>query len=146
MAIHKGNPKTPHFLNVDLDIYSRSDLQPLVTALGKKVYELYVGRDRRTYSAHLELTKITKNADAAILAFCALIRLLPRAERRVWNSARVRELNIGIQAALQPHSYVTLVSAQAVKAAAEIGARIGFTVYAPDDRRRRARSLRPKSN
>ncbi|MGC9950216.1 MAG: hypothetical protein ABSF64_27950 [Bryobacteraceae bacterium] len=41
MVIHKVNPATTHFLNVDLDIYSKADFQPLVTALGKKVMVLY---------------------------------------------------------------------------------------------------------
>lgn len=46
--------KETTFLNVDPDLFSRSDLQPLVTALGQKVFVLHVGRDRQTYSAHLE--------------------------------------------------------------------------------------------
>jgi len=54
------------FLNVDLDLVSRSDLQPLVTALEPEAFALHVGREKRTYSAHLELTKFPKNPDAAI--------------------------------------------------------------------------------
>jgi hypothetical protein len=35
MVINKDK-ETTHFLNVDLEIYSKSDLQPLVSALGKR--------------------------------------------------------------------------------------------------------------
>jgi hypothetical protein len=68
------SPETTHLLNVDLDIYSRSDLQPLVTAFGEKVFVLHVGRYKRTYKAVLELTptRIAKSADSRILAFCKL--------------------------------------------------------------------------
>jgi hypothetical protein len=40
-----------HFLNVDLDVWSRSPLDELVAAFGKSVYVLYIGRERRRYSA-----------------------------------------------------------------------------------------------
>jgi hypothetical protein len=49
MVIHKVNPATTHFLNVDPDVYSEADLQPLVAALGNKVMVLYVGRIRQTH-------------------------------------------------------------------------------------------------
>jgi len=69
MVIHRFNPMATHFLNVDLDIFSRCDLQPLVTALGRKVFVLWTGRIGRTRCAHLELAGITKAADATIRAF-----------------------------------------------------------------------------
>jgi hypothetical protein len=42
-------------LNVDLDIISKSRLEPLVAAFGSKVSVLYVGPERSRYGAHLEL-------------------------------------------------------------------------------------------
>ena len=44
------------FLSVDLDIYSRSDLQPLLDALGRKVIVLHAGpvEGKRSYEAHVE--------------------------------------------------------------------------------------------
>jgi hypothetical protein len=102
MVIHGVDSTATHFLNVDLDIYSSRDLQALVTALGQKVMVLYVGRIRRTHRAHLELAKSTKTADATIRGFCALIEALPKVERHLWNAARVRDFNIGVQAGMQP--------------------------------------------
>src|SRR5580692_8596687 len=145
MVIYKGNPKTAHFINVDLDIYSKSNLQPLLAVLGKKVCVLYAGRDKRTWSAHLELTRIAMSADAAIRGFCALVQALPRAERDLWNTAKVRDFNIGVQAAMRPFSYETALAAETVKAASELNARIVFTVYAPEEHRKRARGVSPGS-
>ena len=45
------------FLNVDLDLLSRSNLQPLVTVLRHRTFALHVGRDQHTYRAHLELSE-----------------------------------------------------------------------------------------
>jgi hypothetical protein len=137
MVIYRDNPKVTHFLNVDLDLYSKRDLQPLVTALGRKVITLHIGRIRRTYCAHLELAKVTKTADSTVRAFCALIEALPRTRRGLWNAAKVRDFNIGVQAAAQPFSCEFALAAETAKAAHELGARIVFTVYAPEEPRKR---------
>lgn|ERR1035437_1850148 len=81
MALVK-NLDEAHFMNVDLDIHSRSNLEPLVATLGKNVHVLYVGRVRRHYEAHLELYRITQTADSTIRGFCALIRKLSKGERK----------------------------------------------------------------
>jgi hypothetical protein len=131
MVIGRGLSSAAQFLNVDLDIYSRHNLQPLVSSLGKKVTALYVGRNRRKYCAHLEVSKITKTADSTIRAFCELIQALPRAERHLWNAATVRSFSIGVQAGKQPTSCDFAIKAKTVKAVSELGAQIVLTVYAP---------------
>ncbi|MFN7919657.1 MAG: hypothetical protein U0Q16_06145 [Bryobacteraceae bacterium] len=121
------------FLNVDLDIYSRRSLQPLVEALGKKVYVMrHIGREDRGHSAHLELAGRIRNLDETIRRFCALIRGLPAPERKLWDDARKKDFNIGIRAVTDPYSVEYVVSAEAVKAVAELGGRILITVYAPE--------------
>jgi hypothetical protein len=130
MVIYRDNPEGTHFINVDLDIHSSVSLQPLVSALGEKVMVLYVGRYKRTYSAHLEVTRVTKDADSTIRAFCHLIEALPKAERGLWDIAKVRDFNIGVQAETQPFSHEFAIAAETVKAVSKLGARIVFTVYA----------------
>ena len=63
------------FLNVDLDIRSKSDLQPLVEAMGSRILDLYVGRENRLFKARLELKHRyahgrKKGPEARILSFC----------------------------------------------------------------------------
>jgi hypothetical protein len=145
MVTYKNTPETTHFLNVDLDIYSRSNLQPLITAMGRKIFVLNEGRDGRTYCAHLELARETKSADSTIRAFCALIRALPRAAAELWNTAKIRDFNIGVQAEMQPHSYEIALATETVRAASEVNARIVFTVYAPEARREGAQDVAPGS-
>lgn len=139
------SPDTTQLLNVDLDIYSRSDLQPLVTALGKKVFVLHVGRYKRMYKAVLELNRLAKSADSKILAFCALIRALPKAQRQLWDKATVREFSIGIQAELQPITFEITLDERTVRAASEVRARINLTIYSPAIQRIDASEARPAS-
>jgi hypothetical protein len=146
MVISKGRAADTHFLNVDLDIYSTCDLQPLLTALGTTVIVLQIGRIKRTYGAHLEVAKLTKNADATIREFCSLIKCLPRPERQLWNAAKIRDFNIGIQARLQPFCTEFALEAETVRATSELGARIVFSVYAPEKARPTAPTAKTDSN
>jgi len=124
-----------HFLNVDLDIYSRSDLQPLVKHLGRKVHVLYVGRARAKYSAHLEVAKHVRTADSAISAFCSLIEGLPEPERALWNAATVRSFSIGIQAGELPDPCDFTIRPKTVRAVSLLGAQIVITIYPPPSKR-----------
>jgi hypothetical protein len=143
MPAGRSSPPSTRFLNVDLDICSKSDLQPLIAALGKKVVVLHAGREKRTYCAHLELARRTNDADATIRLFCALIGSLKGTERTLWNTAKVRDFNIGVQAAARPFSYDIALANDTVKSAAAVGARIVFTVYAPEKHPRPSAKLEP---
>lgn len=128
------------FLNVDLDIRSRSALEPLVEAFGARVIALHVGRVGGRSQARLELAPAPTGADDALRRFVRLVRRLPRVARRDWNRATSREFNIGIQAAARPHSFELAIRPATLSAVAAIGGRIGLTVYGavrPSDRSRR---------
>jgi len=132
MAARKDDSSATHFLNVDLDIYSMYsmyDLQPLVHSFGRKVFVVYVGRDRRTFSAHLELAKTTKSGDSTIRACCALITALPKQERKIWDAAKGRDFSIGIQAGAHPNPCDFAIEAKTLNAVSELAARIVLTIY-----------------
>jgi hypothetical protein len=123
---------TTRFLNVDLDIYSKFDLQPLVDAFGLKVIVLYVGRERGLYSAHFELIVQPRTADAVIRGFIELIRRLPRAKRKLWDAATTRDFNLGVQSASKDKPYEIKLAAPTIKAVSSLNARVVVTVYTPD--------------
>jgi hypothetical protein len=98
MAGAPSEAQLTQFPNVDLDIYSRSSLKPLVEYLGKRVLVLYEGRDRGRYVARLELSKPTKSADATVRGLCSIISSLPDEVRTSWDRATTRDFSIGIRA------------------------------------------------
>ncbi len=122
--------KETRFLNVNLDVVSRSDIQPLVSALEPVAFALHVGHEKRTYTAHPELSKFPKNADVAIRGFASLIQNLSTTERKLWYTAKVRDFNMGVQSALQPRAFETL-RPDILGIASLLRARIVFTIYAP---------------
>ena len=124
-----------HLANVDLDVTSRRPLGPLAAAFGQRVVILYVGGERRHYAAHFELResyKPSRNADALIRRFVELIRKLPDDARQLWDNARSREFNIGIECGMVPHSHEMRLRSTTLEAVATVGGSIVITTYAPD--------------
>lgn len=142
----RNDAEATEFLNVDLEVYSKSDLQPLADAMGEKVIALFVGRIKRTYHAHFEIAGLARNADATIQALCAIVRSLPRPAAKLWKSANRRDFNVGVQAALEPVSYEIALAPETVRAVSEVKAQIVLTVYAPEQtsfRRKKLSAVRP---
>src|SRR5262245_14561221 len=98
-----------HYANVDLDVYSRIPLDGFVQALGDEAFVLHVGGSGRKYEAHLELASshMGMSADDTIVELTRLIRNLPPAHRKIWNSAQRREFNIGIEAGLRSEEHTS---------------------------------------
>jgi hypothetical protein len=119
------------FLNVDLEIFSKSDLQPLVVALGSNIHVHYLGMEFRLFKAYFDLSQQPKTPESGILRFCKLIQKLPPSERAIWNAAKSRSFDIGIEAPSHGSHYWVAVGSEAIRSAAEINAQIAITVYAP---------------
>ena|SRR5688572_1142005 len=125
------------FLNVDLDIYSNEPLDSLVAAFGNRVLVAYLGREKRSYSTHLSLARYPRRTSDAILGLTALVERLPRGARRLWNQAKAKIFNVGIQGGLTPQSTEFPVSKAAMDALARVGGSITLTVYAAEVPKRR---------
>jgi hypothetical protein len=121
------------FLNVDLDIESRSPLDPIVEALGERVDVLYSGPMRRRRFLCLELALFhNKGPDLKILAFCALIEQLPQAARRLWNSASRKEFNIGYDWRSSGHYSQCVLRPDTLRRISDVGASLVVTFYRHD--------------
>jgi hypothetical protein len=116
------------FLNVDVDVLSRSPLEPLVNELGREVLGNYVGREGRRYGAHFSLYS-PKSADHAVRRLATIIGALPLPARRLWKGAQRRSFNLGFESGHHPHCLETMVSPEAVQAVAALGASIVVTIY-----------------
>jgi hypothetical protein len=120
------------FLGIILDIFSRSDLQPLGRILGDKVSRKTFVKFKGTYHALFELPWSPRQTPSSIiLRFCKLVRTFPPTQRKIWESAKSKSFDIGFDEPKEGHGYWGFVSTEAVQAAAEVGARIAFTIYGP---------------
>ena len=117
------------FLNVDLEVFSKSDLQSLVAALGSKVHVHYLGMEFGLFKAYLDLAVQPKTPESGILRYCKLIQKLPPSERAAWNAAKSRSFDVGIEVPKRGGHYWVAVGPDAVRAASEVGAQIAISVY-----------------
>jgi hypothetical protein len=117
------------FLNVDLDVVGGEDLTPLVQAMGARILSLYCGKLKRGYVARMELARQPKTADEAIRKLTALIARLPTSSRRLWNGARIRDFNVGVQSGQKPWCSEFPIRPETLRLAAQLEARVVMTVY-----------------
>ena len=123
------------FLNVDLDIFGKVPLDPIVEAFGDEVLVLHVGKWGRRYSAHVELSasgaESAHQADRVVRQLARLVERLPRHARRIWNQADAREFNLGIEAAVKSGMFELRLKPETLAAVAKLDGRIVITVYSP---------------
>ena len=129
MRMNKPDAKV--FLNVDLEIFSKSDLKPLAVALRKSLAVHYLGTEFGKHKAYFELTKPPSTPDSGIIRYCKFIQKLPPDTRKLWNGAESRSFDIGFECPKMGRYYWGAIGPEAVRAASEVGAQIAITIYGP---------------
>src|SRR5712675_2316005 len=97
----------PYFLNVDLDIESTVSLRSLVREFGERVSVNYSGRMNGRHCLFVEIeiavTLKSKTPEKTIHALCALIESLSPKGRKLWDTAKRKEFDIGFDARFSSH-------------------------------------------
>jgi hypothetical protein len=125
------------FLNVDLEVRSSTDLQPLIDDLGEDVVNLHTGRVHDHYLATFEAI-ISGDADHRISYLCGLVDQLDSEARQSWEQASSKVFDIGYEAGVGPKSYESNLRPETIAAVARTGAAIRVTVYPPSKPPRKA--------
>jgi len=161
-------PLGPHFINVDLEVWSRSDLSALGKAVAPLALVLYVGKSRRKHLVALEAKETRLSSpEATVWALLRVVRSLPPVARKAWRSAESRVFNVGYQAgefvtplherppgsgrwyAKDPRkaakASVTTLGPKLIQAVARAGGTITTTIY-PATRQEPARRTKRRSS
>lgn len=125
------------FLNVDLEIASRSSLEPLDAELGPRLFALYRGHEGKLDRAHYETRHQYDDAETCLRAMLRVLHRMSPKARRCWRGATVRDFSVGVQSGAKPFSFEAPISAATLADVAKLGGRIVLTVYAPPTTRRR---------
>jgi len=141
----------PYFLNVDLDIVSKTKLNSLARDLGERVIVLHLGPLRRQHFLALESSKSHKGPDATIHALCSAIESLSPRSRQIWTASR-KDFNVGYELRATERSLHFTLRPDTLHRVAMLGATLTVTCYRFDDaelealpnrRAPRARAVRP---
>jgi hypothetical protein len=122
------------YINVDLEVRSRTALQPLADALSRRLFSLYVGGSKGDFLATFEngagVAK-TSTPDLAMMRLVRAIDSLPPEIKRHWTGARDRVFDIGVAAATGSKAFQLSLSTATVAAVTRLNARIALTFYPP---------------
>jgi hypothetical protein len=144
----------PHFINVDLEVWSRTDLSVFADAVRVKASVLYVGRMRRRFLASLEARlPRASSPEGTIWALLKLVGSISPVARAAWKRAQSRVFNVGYQGgefltllherpigsgrwyAKDPKQAAepceTSFSPELLRAVAAVGGSIATTIYPP---------------
>ena len=121
------------FLNVDLDVVADRPLDEIAKAFGERVLVLHCGRWGPKYSVDVEMADsgYRNNPLTLVRRLVALVNDLPPAAKRLWEQARSREFNIGIEAASRSSLYELRLPPEILKEVIGVNGTILISVYAP---------------
>ena len=120
----------PQFLNIDLDVCSRSNPRAFVEALPKNVFALYDGKHRGGYFVRLELNISDRaSAETKLRSFCRILENLPAAAAEAWQKARSREFNVGLGSGDDGPPLALDISPETLSRVVQLNARIAITLY-----------------
>jgi hypothetical protein len=125
-----ANTNATQFLNVDLELVATVDLDPLLARLASGTITLRDSVEHGRRTVWLELAEQQQDVEQALLGFARMIESLPDDLRRIWMACDDRCLNIGIQAAHEPHAAAFHIPAPALTRIAGLSARVEITIYA----------------
>ncbi len=122
-----------HYINVDLEIKSRTDLSPIVDSFSNDVIVMYNGEWGKFFLAAFE-GKNSAGVNEDIKFFCRLVECLNEKERKIWDESFSRIFDIGFQSGITPPSYGMSLESSVLNAVVNIGASIAITIYPMENR------------
>lgn len=132
-----------HFINIDLELKSLEDLQPLVDELDESVFVLYSDKapnlneywasieikDYDIYQSYDDKPQDIGGVDVLLSAFCDLLENMSPQSRSLWEKCREREFDVGFGSGNTEKSFHTQIRAETLKRVSELGASVLITVY-----------------
>ena len=121
------------FLNVDLEIESHRNLQPIVDSFGDDAVNLYCGQARGHYLATFETSNTEADPDSIVSYFCMLVKALDGEAKELWDTAFTKVFDIGYESVLEArsYSYSSEIRAETIERVAALGASLRVTIYPP---------------
>jgi hypothetical protein len=136
--------KTPDFLNVDLDIESKSPLDSVAQEFGDRVVVTFSGRMKGCHCLYLESAKTGRSQDAVLNALCLLVERLSESSRRVWDRANKKEFDLAYETRLSSERANRFnIRSETLRRITDLGATVAVTIY-PEDSRTRPMQQTPR--
>jgi len=133
---------TAQFLNVDLDIRSKTELGPVLKDMGRRVAVMHSGPVGPRHLLAVETARTYKNPDATVHALCEIVENLSPTASRLWNAAE-KHFDIGYEIPPKMPASRFSLRPDTLLRVARLGAALVVTHYVRNEADRNPRS---KSN
>src|SRR5450432_3357145 len=110
------------FLNVDLEVRGREDLQWLIAEFGEDVVNLHHGQAQGHFLATFEAGVVHGDPDSLVGYFCNLVDNLPAELRQKWEGLFSKVFDVGYDSGYGSTSWQSDLRPETVAAVAKIGA------------------------
>jgi hypothetical protein len=120
----------PQFLNVDLEVLSKSDLSVFAKSFGsRKVSVLYCDHQGEQFLAALELVTMRRTPEQLLARFCDLLEAMPPKAAKLWREASRRTFDIGIESGRSQPALALMIPPATLARVTALGATVAVTVY-----------------
>ena len=123
--------RTPHFLNVDLDVHADTDLQPLITHWDQ-LLTLLTPEEAGTNCVRFELMDSYRTASEVIQYFCTAVENLPPDLLQFWYQCPKRILDIGYESGRERPMLQDAFPAELLLKVAQYFTSLDISIYASE--------------
>jgi len=121
----------PEYVNTDLELRSRSNINALAQYLSGHLSMLHNGREGRNFLATFEVhySRHDDNADNVANQFCTIIESLPPKHRLAWNKCFSRHFDLGFHSGTGNRFAVAVLHAVTIQRLAKLKIAVAISVY-----------------
>ena len=120
------------FLNLDLELESKSDLSSLAEFLGSRNHVLFDGRVPQGYRLHIEpliLGTLNGSVRKCTDHFLKLLESMPPEILPIWQSCKSRTFDYGFDGGAESSPLAVLLTSAQISRIAQFGLSIRVTIY-----------------
>ncbi|MCB9747736.1 MAG: hypothetical protein H6755_04930 [Candidatus Omnitrophica bacterium] len=117
------------FLNIDLDLVCSENLNPLLSEIQNKTFNLYNKKHNGVYKVSIEINEQQNTPEKTLIEFCEIIEKLTPKSKKIWKKCTKKCFNIGFESKNGSHEYLTKITTSTLKRVVRLEADIEMTIY-----------------
>jgi len=116
-----------HFLNIDLDIESSTDISPLIQEWGNRIS---VHRNEEIDGVFYGSFETSCSGVHRIIdEYVSLINGLSHTSRIIWDTAQRRDFDFGYESGSEPNNYHSRIESEYINKLAKVGGSVVISIY-----------------
>ena len=116
-----------HFINIDLEVESSSDITPIIQEWGERICVLRYEQVDGIYYGSFETG--CSGVKEIIDEYVFLIEILSESSRFIWDKVEKKYFDFGYESGVEPNNFHSEINLESLKKIAAVGANVIVTIY-----------------